>query len=595
VETPAFFFARLAAMARLAAQSAGASALRLTTALCLTTALLSAPALAQEPAPTRDSTPFTLSSGTPRTPEQLALRFDKADLSFKLLHETQSIEAVAVLDFTATAPSAAVVVELDTLFAIASIAVDGQTVIGWSNPEGRLTIPLPSALKPGQTASVRIAYAGRPHQAKRAPWDGGFVWTTTPDGKPWIASAVQGEGCDLFWPCVDHPQGEPDRVDLHITVPSDLSAPANGRFLGKTDNGDGTTTWNWTARQPDTYAISLNIGPFVEMAADYPSRFGNTVPLRFWRLASTDPVKAAALFAEFPQQLDFYEATIGPFPFGDEKMGVVETPHLGMEHQTINAYGNGYKLDGKGYDWLLQHELAHEWFGNQLTNADWDDMWLHEGFGTYMQPLYARWLNGERAMQSELQTMRLTLSNRFPLVSGQPRDAGTVYNGETGPGLDLYYKGALIAHTLRLYIGDEAFYESLRRLVYGRPDPKPGNFAPRYATTPEFIAIVNAVTDRDLGWFFDAYLYQAALPDLVMSRDGERVTLEWKTGNGRPFPLPVEVEVDGRLRALPMTGGRAAFTAPAGAHILLDPGSKVLRRLEYLEIWKASQAPAAKP
>jgi len=568
--------------------------LRLTAALCLTTALLSAPALspawAQDAATARDSTPFTLSSGTPRTPEQLALRFDKADLSFKLLPDTQSIEGVAVLDFTATAPASAVVVELDTLFAITAVAVDGQSVTGWSNPEGRLTIPLAQPLTPGQRASVRIAYSGRPHQAQRAPWDGGFVWTTTPDGQPWIASAVQGEGCDLFWPCVDHPQGEPDRVDLHITIPSALSAPANGRFLGKIDNGDGTTTWNWTARQPDTYAISLNVGPFVEMTADYPSRFGNTVPLRFWHLASDDPAKAAALFAEFPKQLDFYEATIGPFPFGDEKMGVVETPHLGMEHQTINAYGNGYKLDGKGYDWLLQHELAHEWFGNQLTNADWDDMWLHEGFGTYMQPLYARWLNGERAMQSELQTMRLTLSNRFPMVSGKPQDAGTVYDGETGPGLDLYYKGALIAHTLRLHIGDAAFYESLRRLVYGRPDPKPGNFQPRYATTPDYVAIVNEVTGRDMNWFFDAYLYQAALPDLVMTRDGERVTLEWKTGNGRPFPLPVEVEVDGRTRALTMTDGRATFTAPASAHILLDPGSRVLRRLEYLEVWKASQS-----
>ena len=589
METPAFFFARSSPPATVIATSAGAEALRLTAALCLTTALISAPALAQEAAPARDSTAFTLSSGTPRTSEQLALHFDKADLSFKLLPETQSIEGVAVLDFTAAAPASAVVVELDTLFAITSVTVDGQTVTGWSNPEGRLTIPLPRPLAAGERASVRIAYAGRPHQAKRAPWDGGFVWAKTPDGQPWIASAVQGEGCDLFWPCIDHPKGEPDRVDLHITVPTALSAPANGRFLGKTDNGDGTTTWNWTARQPDTYAISLNVGPFVEMAADYPSRFGNVIPLRFWRLASDDPAKAAALFAEFPKQLDFYEATIGPFPFGDEKMGVVETPHLGMEHQTINAYGNGYKLDGKGYDWLLQHELAHEWFGNQLTNADWDDMWLHEGFGTYMQPLYARWLNGERAMQSELQTMRLTLANRFPVVSGKPQDAGTVYDGETGPGLDLYYKGALIAHTLRLYIGDDAFYESLRRLVYGRPDPKPGNFAPRYATTPEFIAIVNQVAGRDLGWFFDAYLYQAALPDLVMTRDGERVTLEWKTGNGRPFPLPVEVEVDGRLRALPMTDGRAVFTAPSSAHILLDPGSKVLRRLEYLEVWKASQ------
>ncbi|MND92126.1 Aminopeptidase N [compost metagenome] len=326
------------------------------------------------------------------------------------------------------------------------------------------------------------------------------------------------------------------------------------------------------------------------MAADYQSRFGNVIPLRFWRLASADPAKAKGLFDEFPQMLDFYEATIGPFPFGDEKMGVVETPHLGMEHQTINAYGNGYKLDGKGYDWLLQHELAHEWFGNQMTNADWDDMWLHEGFGTYMQPLYARWLNGERAMQAELQTMRLILANRFPVVSGRPQDAATVYDAETGPALDLYYKGALIAHTLRLHIGDDAFYESLRRLVYGRPDPQPGNFQPRYATTPEYVAIVNEVTGRDLGWFFDAYLYQAALPDLVVARDGERVTLEWKTGNGRPFPLPVEVEVDGALLTLPMTDGRAVFTAPEGAHILLDPGSKVLRRLDYLEVWKASTA-----
>src|SRR5690606_36974754 len=123
----------------------------------------------------RDTSAFTLSSGTPRTPEQLALRFDKADLSFKLLPETQSLEGVAVLDFTATAPTAAVVVELDAVFAIAAVTVDGQAVANWSNPEGRLTIPLPRPLKIGETANVRIAYAGRPHQAKRAPWDGGFV------------------------------------------------------------------------------------------------------------------------------------------------------------------------------------------------------------------------------------------------------------------------------------------------------------------------------------------------------------------------------------------------------------------------------------
>ena len=553
--------------------------MRLFTALCLATALCS-PALAQTPP--RTTTAFTLSSGTPRTPEQLAVRFDSARLAFDIKPDTKSLQAQARLDFTATAPLSAIVLELDSLFAISQIEADGTPVTDFTNPDGRLTIPLPRPLDAGERVAISIAYEGQPRTAPRAPWDGGFVWSES-HGQPWIASAVQGEGCDLFWPCIDHPMGEPDQVELFITVPKGLSAPANGRLIDKSEHRDGSTTWHWQARQPNTYAISLNVGPFAELSGTYASRYGNTIPLHFWPLASTDPAKAQGLFDEFPKQLDFYEATIGPFPFGDEKMGVVETPHLGMEHQSINAYGNGYKKDGKGYDWLLQHELAHEWFGNQLTNVDWDDMWLHEGFGTYMQPLYARWLNGERAMQSELQTMRLTLKNRFPLVSGEPKDAGTVYTAETGPALDLYYKGALIAHTLRLHIGDEAFYDSLRRLIYGRPDPVPGNFTPRYASTPDYIAIVNQVTGEDLGWFFDAYLYQAALPDLILTREGENVWLEWKTGNDGPFPLPVEVEVDGKLITLPMKGNRAHFTAPERAHILLDPGSKILRRLDFLE------------
>ena len=537
-----------------------------------------------------DSTPFTLSSGTARTPEQQVMRFDVADLDFRVKPETKTLEGVATLTFTATAPLSQAVLELDTVFTIASVDVDGERLAAdrWRNPEGRLTIDLGRTVDVGQTVTLRIAYAGSPHVAKRAPWDGGFVWSQTPDGQPWIATAVQGEGCDLFWPCIDHPKGEPAQADLHITVPSTLSAPSNGRFVSKIENGDGTTTWNWTAAHPDTYAIALNIGPYVEMATDYSSRFGNVVPLRFWRLATDKPERAEALFAEFPKMLDFYEATVGPFPFGAEKMGVVETPHLGMEHQTINAYGNAYALDGRGYDWLLQHELAHEWFGNQMTNADWDDMWLHEGLGSYMQPLYARWLNGDRYMESELATMRLALKNRFPLVSGKSQDAATVYNDATGPGLDLYNKGALVAHSLRLLIGDAAFDRSLTRLVYGRVDPRPGNFEPRYATTPEFVRIVNEESRRDLGWFFAAYLYQAGLPRLDMSRDGDRVTLTWVTASG-PFPMPVEVEVDGEVQTLSMRDGSGTFRARPDAHILLDPHNRLLRQLDFIDAYQARQ------
>lgn len=562
------------------------------------TACATAPALQPTPTPASAapvSTSFTLDTGRPRTPEQLAMRFDKADLTFRVHPDTKTLDGVAVLDFTATAPLDALVVELDTLMAVSQIVVDGRLLRPdqWSNPEGRLTIPLARTLPAGRSTSVRIAYSGRPHTAPRAPWSGGFVWATTPDGKPWIATAVQGEGCDIFWPCIDHPQGEPARVDLHITVPSDLSAPSNGRFLGKVEHGDGWTTWNWTTRDANTYAIALAVAPYVELSDSYASRYGDRIPLHFWHLASTDPMKARDLFAQFAPMLDFYEATVGPFPFRDEKMGVVETPHLGMEHQTINAYGNGYVLDGKGYDWLLQHELAHEWFGNQLTNADWDHMWLHEGLGTYMQPLYARWLHGDRAMEAELQAMRLKLINRFPVVSGQSHTSGEVYNEATGPGLDLYYKGALIAHSLRLLIGDEAFWTAVRTSVYGRPDPRPGNFQPRYGTTAEFIAHAERASGRDLDWFFDAYLFNAALPELRMARDGERVTLSWITPSGRPFPMPVEVEIDGLVQTVAMTGGQGDLTAAPGAHVILDPRNRVLRRLPHVEqfvAWQAAEA-----
>ena len=566
------------------------AAVALTLAACATT----------DAAPTapRESTAFTLATDQPRPPEQMAMRFDKADLSIRVISQNKAIDAVAVLDFTATAPLDRLVVELDTLLSISSVQVNGVEipVDRWSNPEGRLTVELPQTLPEGQSTALRIAYAGQPRVAPRAPWDGGFVWSTAPSGEPWIATAVQGEGCDIFWPCIDHPHGEPSRVDLHITVPSDLAAPSNGRFLGKVDHGDGWSTWNWSAARPNTYAVALNIGPYEEVSGQYQSRFGNVIPMQYWSLKSDEPAKVQALFAEFPKMLDFFEATVGPYPFADEKMGVVETPHLGMEHQTINAYGNEYKLDGRGYDWLLQHEFAHEWFGNQLTNANADDMWLHEGLGSYMQPLYARWLNGERYMQRELANQREGLINQYPVVSGTLKTEDEVYKAENGPGNDIYSKGSLIAHSLRMLIGDDAFHKSLTRLVYGRADPRPGNFQPLYRSTKDYLDIVNQVTGEDYGWFFQGYLYNAALPVLTETREDGRLSLAWTTGDGAPFPMPVEVEIDGRVQTVAMTGGQGRIAVPPGAHVVVDPLNKVLRQHDFVDefqAWRKARRDAA--
>ncbi|WP_266170564.1 M1 family metallopeptidase [Dyella subtropica] len=535
----------------------------------------------------------TQRSGGTMPAEQRRLNFDHAELHFTVDPAKQSLDAMARLTFSAREATDVLLLDLDHNLTISGISLDGTALAttAWSNPDGRLRIQLPKPLAKDGKTTVEIRYGGKPHVAQRAPWDGGFVWSHTEDGQPWIATAVEGEGCDLFWPCIDQPQGKPDLVDTYITVPKTLAAPGNGELVDIKDEG-ANHIYHWRAKHPTTYAISLNIGPFEVLKGDYRSRYGNTIPMQMWYLRGHE-AQAKQLFGEFPRMLDFFEAQIGPYPFGDEKMGVVETPHLGMEHQTINAYGNGYQRSEYGFDWLLQHEFSHEWFGNQVTNTDWDDMWLHESFGTYMQPLYSQYLYGDMPYFSMLQNERTMVKNAYPVVAGRSQFEHEVYDADHGPGNDIYYKGSLALHTLRQMIGDRMFFDTVRRLVYGRPDPKPGNFAPHYATTKDYIDIVNQVTGRDLRWFFDVYLYEAALPKLDVKHEGDVLNLRWEVPHGKPFPMPIEVQVGDTLRTVPMTNGEGHVDAPAGALVIVDPRSKVLRELPHIpefQQWKKEQA-----
>jgi aminopeptidase N len=437
-------------------------------------------------------------------------------------------------------------------------------------------IDLPRRFNPGEKLQLAIDYSGQPHVAKNAPWDGGFVWSKTPTGQPWIATAVEGEGCDLFWPCFDNSLVEIGTVDLHIDVPKGLVAPSNGAFMGTRPSGDDRIVWNWRAHHPNNYAIALNIAPYEVVHSTYRSRYGNSIPLYYWYLPG-EKDNARALFAEFAPTLEFFERTIGPYPWGNEKVGVVETPHLGMEHQTINAYGNAYKPAAEGFDWLFQHEFSHEWFGNQLTNRDWDDMWLHEGFGTYMQPLYVQYRLGQMPYDAYMWKLRAMIHNRFPIVSGKHKLEHQVYDKDTGPANDIYYKGAWVLHSLRALIGNEAFFRATRRLVYGRADPRPGNFQPRFGTTNEFVRYASEEAGTDLNWFFDVYLRSSRLPKLVATPKGNRLDLEWRTPNGKHFPMPVEVEVDGRVETVQMPHGRGSIAIASDSHWVLDPATKLLR------------------
>jgi len=570
---------------------------RVAPALALALALVSGPAVslsalaqADEAAGSDKVAERTAKSDLPLDHVRANMALPYVALGFTVDPATKTISGEARYRVEARAQLDGLAFDLDPRFVISKIRVNGQAV-QWSNPDGLLSIALEHTLASGEEVQVAIAWSGTPHVAKMPPWDGGFTWSSAEDAEdnpqPWIATAIQGEGCDMFWPCIDHSSSRITLMDLAITVPEPLVAAGNGALQG-VEHAQGWATWRWRAKFPNNYGVTLQIGPYELAERDYASRYGSTIPLKFWYLPGHGE-GAERLLSELAQSIAFFEEVIGPYPFGDEKAGIAETPHLGMEHQTINAYGNAFKADPLGYDWLLAHEFAHEWFANQLTQTSENHMWLHEGLGTYMQPLFLEWARGRMLADAELWNNRKQIVSRVPLVppDGERPD---YMDEESAWGRDIYYKGAWVAHSLRYLLGDEAFFESLTRLVYDRPDPRPGNFVPVSRNTADFQAIAEAVSGRDLGWFFDAYLYKAPLPQLVATREGGWLDLAWESGSDRPFAMPVEVRVGGRTETVSMEGGKGRIDlGNEDAHFLLDPDNRILRYDAAIATWQAER------
>ncbi|WP_271079100.1 M1 family metallopeptidase [Aurantiacibacter sp. MUD61] len=517
------------------------------------------------------------------------MQIEHVDLAIQVLPEERRILGSADYTISVSDRLEQMQFDLDPRYAVSRITVGGAELpaSAISNPDGLLTLVLSDAIEAGETVPVSITYAGSPHVARNAPWDGGIVWSQH-EGQPWIATAFQGEGCDMLWPCIDNFTHRVDTIETRWTVPSGLVATGNGVLVSENDNGDGTTTFHWRARDPSNYGVVLQIGPYELAERMYESRYGNTIPIQFWHLRGNGK-DARRLVRETETYLDFFETLIGPYPFGDEKAGIVETPHLGMEHQTINAYGNRYRPDPLGYDWLLHHEFAHEWFANQLTHASINHMWLHEGIGTWMQPLYLGWMHGEMYYTSEMWRQRQMINSRVPLVP--PEGELPDYNDrEAGWGSDIYAKGSWIMHTLRYLVGDVATFRSLTRLTYGTDNPVPGEIEPVLRTTDDFRLILEEMSGENLEWFFDAYFYQAELPRLASTRDGDVLTLRWTTPSALDFEMPVEVVVDGFEQRVEMPEGTAQITLPrADAHVLVDPRNQILMHDEAIARWRESR------
>jgi aminopeptidase N len=398
-------------------------------------------------------------------------------------------------------------------------------------------VEFPRELKVGEVDEVAIAYHGRPVTQGRF---GCFSFDKDKEGKPWITTACEGEGASVWWPNKDQWKDEPqDGMEMDIAVPNGLMDVSNGRFVASKDLGDGYTEWQWRVHYPiNNYDVALNVGEYQHWDGVHVNKdSGEKTTLDFYALPE-DLDKAKAQFAQVPEMLDAYEHYFGEYPFDKDGYKLIEVPYAGMEHQSAVAYGNHFENGYYGRDWtgvgispkfdfIIIHESGHEWFGNSITAADRSDMWIHEGWTTYLEELYVEHRWGKADAIKYLNGLTPKIRNRQPIIP----EHGT--NAE--PTEDQYFKGALMLNTLRSVIDDDAKWFADIHDFYQQ-------FKYQNIMTEDVVAWWNQRTGMNLTPFFDEYLRDAAIPVLELKFDRAKGTVAYRwSADEAGFAMPIPI------------------------------------------------------
>lgn len=532
-------------------------------------------------------------SGGDLIPEKSAYNVHFYELNLKIDPADSTLGGYVEMHALMVHPSNQIALELDPRLKVRSVEwlpdEGGASELEVVRNENHRTfyITFPQTLQPEETIRLKINYGGKPLVAKNPPWDGGFVWKETPSGKPWVAVANQSIGAWVWWPNKDHLSDEPDSAAINITMPDDLVVVSNGQSRGETDLQNGWKTWHWFVSTPiNNYNITVNAAPYVTLSEPYQSTSGEQFNVTFWVLPEFLE-EGRELFPQMIEQLQVMEEIAGPYPFRADKYGVAHVPYLGMEHQSIIAYGAGFEngaLFGEAskFDDLHQHELAHEWWGNLVTAWDWRDLWLHEGFGTYMQALHAERIGNRDDYHAMMEVLISRISSNAATAPRQKKTSKEITQGTRGG--DIYYKGAAFLHTLRHVLGDGDFFESLRRFAY--PDPEmefvtDGRHT-RFATTDDFLTLTESVSGRELDWLFEVYLRQPALPKLKAVRGDGVLHLTWEVPDGMEFPMPVPVEINDEIMTIVPQKGGMMLKVFNSSVVEIDPDHWILKEFEWV-------------
>ena len=466
----------------------------------------------------------------------LAYRLDiRVDPERKFISGTNSIRFRMLEDDTR------IQLELYDTLAIDAIRI-GATALTYQRELNTVFVDFPSTLKAGRVYTIDFQYSGTPREQGRF---GGLAFRKDPEGKPWINTACEGEGSSVWWPSKDQWRDEVEEMEIRVAVPNGLTDVSNGKFAGKTDLGDGYTRWDWHVQYPiNSYNVSLNIGNYVHFA----DRLGD-LPLDFYVLpGSLD--KAKVQFAQAKPMIEAFTHYFGEYPFARDGYKLIEVPYSGMEHQSAVTYGNrfanGYlERDWTGvgvspkFDFIIIHESAHEWFGNAVSAADVSDMWIQEGWTTYLEVVYVEHMFGYDDALKYVNGYRSKVANKSPIIT--PRGIHRT------PSQDQYFKGALFLQTLRAVVNDDKRWWKLMRDTYQE-------FKYRNIMTEDLVAFFNKETGKDWTPVFDQYLRHADLPALELTfNDAEgTVSYRWKADE-KGFNMPIRVGKAGAWQTIQPT------------------------------------------
>jgi aminopeptidase N len=458
------------------------------------------------------------------------------DLNIKIDIDRKFITGFNDITFKTVDNTNKIQVDLFQNMSVDSIVSAGKK-LDYKREFGAVFITLPEMLPRDSQNTIRFYYSGKPISAKRAPWDGGFDWKEDDNGKPWVGVAVQGTGSSAWYPCKDSQTDEPDNgATIKVAVPNGLMNVSNGRLMGSEDLKNGYTRWDWVVKNPiNNYDITINIGDYVHIHDNY-----NTLDLDYYVLRYNEEI-ARKQFEEVKPMLACFESKFGKYPFAEDSYKLVETPYLGMEHQSAVAYGNKYRKGylgsdisrtgiGMQFDYIIIHESGHEWFGNSITSKDIADMWIHEGFTMYSEAVYVECQYGYEKSITYINGMRRKIANDRPII-------GQFGVNNEGSG-DMYYKGALMLNTIRHIISDDRkWWEMILKFST--------TFRHKIIDTETVLSFFNTESGMDLTPVFDQYLRTVNIPVLKLANKNGNLSYHWEnTIDG--FNMPVDVEVNGK-------------------------------------------------